>query len=84
MLQRTPRIIGQFHTEEILRSHLAQYNVIVETGTELVSFAQDEEGVTAEVLLKTGDTQEKKTIRAQYLVSAEGAKSEFNVCTFRP
>ena len=45
-------------------------------GTELISFVQDDDGVTAEVLVK-GDnsTEEKKGIRAQYLVSAEGAKS---------
>ena len=44
-------------------------------GTELISFAQDDDGVTAEVLAKEGSTEEKKSIRAQYLVSAEGAKS---------
>ena len=44
-------------------------------GTELISFVQDDDGVTAEVLVKEGNTEEKKSIRAQYLVSAEGAKS---------
>ncbi len=74
-VQRTHRNIGQCHTEEILRAHLAKYNVSLELGTELVSFSQDDEGVTAEVVHHSDNTQERKRIRAQYLVGADGAKS---------
>ncbi|KAI0777976.1 FAD binding domain-containing protein [Irpex lacteus] len=72
---RSHRNIGQCHTEEILRAHLAKYNVSLELGTELVSFSQDDEGITAEVVHHSDNTQERKIIRAQYLVGADGAKS---------
>ena len=58
-----------------MRTHLAKHNVFLEMGTEFVSFGQDEEGVTAEVISHKDDKQEKKTIRARYLVDASGAKS---------
>ncbi|KAI0084950.1 FAD binding domain-containing protein [Irpex rosettiformis] len=72
---RTHRNIGQCHTEEILREHLAKYNVSLKRGTELISFSQDGEGITAEVIHRVGDKEETKAIRAQYLVDAGGARS---------
>src|SRR5215211_17851 len=42
-------------------------------GTEMVDFEQDEEGVTA--LLRQRDDGEERTVRASYLVAADGPKS---------
>jgi flavin-dependent dehydrogenase len=69
-------MIGQSHNEEIHRRHLAKYNTSVELATELLSFVQDEEGVTAEVMCRKDGQETKETIRAKYLVSAEGARSK--------
>ncbi|WP_020662487.1 FAD-dependent monooxygenase [Amycolatopsis benzoatilytica] len=60
--------LGQSQTEAILRDRLAELGVRVELGTELTGLAQDDEGVTAE--LSTGET-----VRADYLVGADGGKS---------
>ncbi|MGP3984920.1 FAD-dependent oxidoreductase [Streptomyces sp. KR80] len=42
-------------------------------GTELLSFEQDEEGVTA--VVKSRDTGEHRTVRADYLIGADGPHS---------
>jgi len=42
-------------------------------GTELVSFEQDGEGVTA--LVKSRETGDERTVRADYLVAADGPRS---------
>ncbi|WP_326568410.1 FAD-dependent monooxygenase [Amycolatopsis rhabdoformis] len=60
--------LGQSQTEGILRDRLAEFGVRVELGAGLVGFTQDDTGVTAE--LATGET-----VRAQYLVGADGGKS---------
>ncbi|GAA3540406.1 FAD-dependent monooxygenase [Amycolatopsis ultiminotia] len=60
--------LGQSQTEGILRDRLAELGVRVELSTALTGFSQDEDGVTAE--LSTGET-----VRAAYLVGADGGKS---------
>ena len=45
-------------------------------GTELVGFEQDEDGVTAELLDTRDGKNIKETVRATYLVGADGAKGE--------
>ncbi|WP_452039186.1 FAD-dependent monooxygenase, partial [Amycolatopsis albidoflavus] len=60
--------LGQSQTEGILRDRLAEFGVRVELNTALTGFTQDDEGVTAE--LSTGET-----VRAEYLVGADGGKS---------
>ncbi|MEU4521065.1 FAD-dependent monooxygenase [Amycolatopsis sp. NPDC024027] len=60
--------LGQSQTEGILRDRLAEYGVRVELATALTGFAQDADGVTA--TLSTGET-----VRAEYLVGADGGKS---------
>jgi putative polyketide hydroxylase len=42
-------------------------------GTELVSFEQDQEGVTA--LIRSRETGEERTVRADYLIAADGPRS---------
>jgi 2-polyprenyl-6-methoxyphenol hydroxylase-like FAD-dependent oxidoreductase len=63
--------VPQWLTEQILRDRLAELGGKVELGTELVGFTQDEAGVDA-VLLQ-GGTQH--TVRAKYLVGADGGRS---------
>ncbi|MEV6646103.1 FAD-dependent monooxygenase [Amycolatopsis sp. NPDC051371] len=60
--------LGQSQTEGILRDRLAEFGVRVELNTALTGFEQDADGVTA--TLSTGET-----VRAEYLVGADGGKS---------
>ncbi|MFI5606358.1 FAD-dependent monooxygenase [Amycolatopsis sp. NPDC051903] len=60
--------LGQSQTEGILRDRLAEFGVRVELGAGLAGFTQDEDDVTAQ--LSTGET-----VRAEYLVGADGGKS---------
>lgn len=68
-------MIGQFVLEGIFRDHLAKHGVQVELATELMSFEQDAEGVTA-VLKRTASTahESTETFRASYIIGADGAK----------
>jgi 2-polyprenyl-6-methoxyphenol hydroxylase-like FAD-dependent oxidoreductase len=60
--------VPQFRTEEILRERLADLGVRVELSTELADFTQDGDGVTA--TMSAGET-----VRARYLVGADGGRS---------
>ncbi|MBF6217405.1 FAD-dependent monooxygenase [Nocardia abscessus] len=64
-------VLGQSRTEAILRERLAEFGVPVELGTALVTFGQDDGGVTA-TLERDGA---RETVRAAYLVGADGGKS---------
>ncbi len=74
--QRNPWIIGQSHNEAIVRSHLEKLGVHVELNTELVSFEQDANGVTAQVVKHDGSSDVPETVLASYVVGAEGARSK--------
>jgi 2-polyprenyl-6-methoxyphenol hydroxylase-like FAD-dependent oxidoreductase len=63
-----PWFVPQFRTEEILRERLAELGVHVELSTALTEFTQETDGVTA--VLSTGET-----VRAKYLVGADGGGS---------
>lgn len=77
------RILGQSNSEEILRDHLAKHDVHVELDTRLDSFVQDADNVTARLVHHHhGDEESSESVRVQYLVSAEGAKSERSCVTF--
>ncbi|MCE0767866.1 FAD-dependent monooxygenase [Pseudonocardia kujensis] len=60
--------LPQYETERLLAEALAGYGTRADRGVELLSFTQDEEGVTAE--LSGGER-----VRAKYLVGADGAHS---------
>ncbi|MGW0182917.1 FAD-dependent monooxygenase [Nocardia sp. NPDC003345] len=66
-----PWFLGQAQTEAILRARLAEFGVRVESGTALVSFDQDESGVTARLSGPGG----AETVRAAYLAGADGGRS---------
>ncbi|WP_330478760.1 FAD-dependent monooxygenase [Streptomyces platensis] len=64
--------IPQARVEEFLEDHLAAYGVPVLQGRELTSFRQDADGVTATLL---GPDAAERTVRAGYLVGADGGRS---------
>ncbi|KAG1870469.1 FAD binding domain-containing protein [Suillus tomentosus] len=66
----TPKLIGQQLLDVILRRHLEKFSCSVEMGTELRSFEQSDEGVTA-VLAKNGILE---TFDTKWIVGADGAK----------
>ncbi|RYM10680.1 FAD-dependent oxidoreductase [Sphingobium cupriresistens] len=67
----TALMVPQFLTERILRERLAEFGRQVEFGCELIAFTQDEDGVTARIARTDGE----ETIRARYLVGADGGRS---------
>ncbi|MEE3921528.1 FAD-dependent monooxygenase [Micromonospora sp. BRA006-A] len=64
--------LPQYETERILTDRLATLGVRPQRGAELVDFTQDADGVTATVRTADGGTE---TVRAAYLVGADGAHS---------
>lgn len=77
--QRNPWMIGQGHNEEILRSHLAKYNVHVELNTELVGFEQNAGSVTVKVIKRDGGDEKVETASVDWLVGADGARSWYSL-----
>ncbi len=67
-------VLSQYLTEGIFRDHLLKYGVQVELGTEPVSIAQDETGVS--VSLRHVGVQEVETVRYAYVIGADGARGE--------
>ena len=66
-----PLLVPQFLTEGVMRERLAELGAQVEYGSELVGFEQQEDGVTARIVTGTGT----ETVRARYLVGADGGRS---------
>ncbi|MFD9406391.1 FAD-dependent monooxygenase [Streptomyces sp. NPDC059989] len=64
--------LPQYETERILAEFLARFGTEVERGTELVTFAQDAEGVTGRVRTPSGAEEE---VRTRFLVGCDGAHS---------
>ena len=59
---------GQDQLEPLLRGHAERLGADLRFGTELISFTQDDDGVTA--VLQSG-----QTVRADYLIAADGNRS---------
>ncbi|MFJ3791073.1 FAD-dependent oxidoreductase [Kitasatospora sp. NPDC090091] len=66
-------LCSQNDLEPVLLRSARELGGDVRFSTELVSFEQDAEGVTA--LLRSRETGEERTVRAQYLVAADGPRS---------
>ena len=65
-------LCAQDDLEPVLRAHAESLRPgAVEFGAELLTFAQDADGVTASVRTADGDTR----LRARYLIAADGARS---------
>jgi 2-polyprenyl-6-methoxyphenol hydroxylase-like FAD-dependent oxidoreductase len=65
-------MLEQSKNEELLYEYVRKHDRDVSWKTELESFSQDENGVTAQVKLPSGESQ---TINGKYLVGCDGAKS---------
>ena len=65
-------MLEQSKNEELLYEFVRNHDRDVSWKTELESFSQDENGVTAQVKLPSGESQ---TINGKYLVGCDGAKS---------
>jgi putative polyketide hydroxylase len=66
-------LCSQNDLEPVLLRHAGQLGGAIRFGTELVSFEQDDDGVTAELLERS--TGQRSTVRADYLVAADGPRS---------
>ncbi|MEV0092398.1 FAD-dependent oxidoreductase [Streptomyces sp. NPDC050738] len=66
-------LVHQGELEDVLRNRAERLGVALRFHTELLSFAQDEEGVVASVRDTT--TGAPTTLRARYLVAADGVHS---------
>ncbi|MEV7596342.1 FAD-dependent oxidoreductase [Kitasatospora sp. NPDC089797] len=64
-------LIAQHQTEAVLRDRLAEFGRKVETGTELVGYTEDADGVLA--TLRQDDRT--VTVRARHLVGCDGGRS---------
>ncbi|GAA4866750.1 FAD-dependent monooxygenase [Kitasatospora terrestris] len=64
--------IPQYETERLLEEHLAGLGTHIERNTELQSFTQDPDGVTARLTTPGGGTEE---LRVRYLIGCDGAHS---------
>lgn len=66
--------IPQDRIEPVLVDAAGKQGVVISYHTELVDFEQDDEGVTAVLRHRTSGAEE--TVRAAYLVGADGARSQ--------
>lgn len=65
--------LPQKDTEQILTEHLGSINgAAIERQTELLSFTQDDSGVTSQIRLPDGSTEE---LRTSWILGADGAHS---------
>ncbi|MEU6164544.1 FAD-dependent monooxygenase [Streptomyces tanashiensis] len=64
--------LPQYETERLLEEYVARMGTVVERGTELVSFTQDRDGVTARLRAPSGADEE---LRVPYLIGCDGAHS---------
>ncbi|MFB7160500.1 FAD-dependent monooxygenase [Streptomyces sp. NPDC056242] len=64
--------LPQYETERLIEEYVGGLGTFIERNTELLSFTQDEDGVTA--LLRT-DSGAEEELRVRYLVGCDGAHS---------
>ncbi|WP_371477634.1 FAD-dependent monooxygenase [Kitasatospora sp. NBC_00315] len=66
-------LCSQNDLEPVLLRQARDLGGEIRFGTELISFEQDADGVSA--LLRSRETGEERTVRAQYLIAADGPRS---------
>ena len=66
-------LIDQDQLEPILYTHAQQMGSTIRFNTELVSFTQDDAGVSA--IIRERTTGQEQRVRARYLIAADGAHS---------
>ncbi len=73
-LSPSPRLFAtQVVLEPLLHEQAERHGARVEYNTDLVSFEQDADGVTAVVRARDGGAE--RTVRARYLIAADGSRS---------
>jgi 2-polyprenyl-6-methoxyphenol hydroxylase-like FAD-dependent oxidoreductase len=73
-LSPSPRLfVTQIGLEPILSARAVELGAELRYGHELVSFEQDEEGVTS--LVRERDTGAERAVRSRYLIGADGSRS---------
>ncbi|WP_405628866.1 FAD-dependent monooxygenase [Streptomyces sp. NBC_00016] len=63
--------LPQYETERLLEEYVAGLGTSIERGTELLSFTQDQDGVTARLRTASGT----EAVRTGYLIGCDGAHS---------
>jgi 2-polyprenyl-6-methoxyphenol hydroxylase-like FAD-dependent oxidoreductase len=72
-LSPSPRLfVTQIGLEPLLRGQAEELGVRLEYGTELISLEPDDDCIRA--VLRTRDGGQQRTVRAQYVVAADGSK----------
>ncbi|MFB6890395.1 FAD-dependent oxidoreductase [Kitasatospora sp. NPDC056327] len=66
-------LCSQNDLEPVLRRAARELGADIRFGTELLSFEQDADGVTA--LLRSRESGEERSVRAEYLIAADGPRS---------
>ncbi|TFY54307.1 hypothetical protein EVJ58_g8943 [Rhodofomes roseus] len=69
------KLLGQYNTEAILRSHIERLGGKVEYGTELRSFVQYPDRVEALLATKNGEAEKIETVVTHWLVGSDGGRS---------
>ncbi|MGW6403106.1 FAD-dependent monooxygenase [Streptomyces sp. NPDC055134] len=64
--------LPQYETERLIEEYVGGLGTFIERGTELLSFTQDRDGVTARLRTVVGAEEE---LRARYLIGCDGAHS---------
>ncbi|MFF2852451.1 FAD-dependent oxidoreductase [Streptomyces sp. NPDC058001] len=68
-------VTPQYEVEKLLLGRALKNGAVIRYGTEVVGLEQDGEGVTVSVRGTEGDTDRRTTLRAGYLVGADGTRS---------
>ena len=68
-------IAGQFEVERLLHRRALEAGVTFRYGTRLVGLRQDDEGVDVDVTGPGGAGEHRHTLRASYLIGADGVRS---------
>ncbi|KAH9840296.1 monooxygenase [Rhodofomes roseus] len=71
---RNTSMLGQDHTEEILRTHIGRYDCQVEFGTALAGFRPEDGYVLAHVVKMVGDKEILEIIKCRWLIGTDGAR----------
>jgi 2-polyprenyl-6-methoxyphenol hydroxylase-like FAD-dependent oxidoreductase len=66
--------MGQQLLDVVLQRHLEKFSCTVEADTELRSFEQSDDGVTA-ILAKT-DSEMLETVHTKWIIGADGARGK--------
>ncbi|WP_181764639.1 FAD-dependent oxidoreductase [Streptomyces albidus (ex Kaewkla and Franco 2022)] len=69
-------IAGQYEVERLLHRRAVEAGVTFRYGTQVIGLRQDEESVDVDVTTEQGDSgRQKATLRAAYLIGADGVRS---------